>query len=96
MGWIGPMLKQSGFAVDHQHNHCGQCWWEIRRSSDNVPPSEPGELAGSQDVRLRPNWSRTGAMPDTWRHSNNPIAKQSSQPSPAASARITESGKPIA
>lgn len=25
MGWIGPMLKQAGFAVDHEHNHRGQC-----------------------------------------------------------------------
>jgi hypothetical protein len=76
MGWIGPMLKQAGFAVDHEHNHCGQCWWELRRSSDPAPPSEPGGLAGSHDVRLRPDWSGTGAKPDCYRHSNDPDDKR--------------------
>ena len=38
MGWIGPVMKGAGFVVDHEHNHCGQCWWEFRRASD---PSEP-------------------------------------------------------
>jgi hypothetical protein len=31
MVWIGPMPKQAGFAAYHEHNHCGQCWWKIRR-----------------------------------------------------------------
>ncbi len=75
MGWIGPMLKQAGFAVDHEHNHCGQCWWEIRRSADNTPASEPGKLAGSHDARLRPDWRGAGTNPDAYRHSNHPDDK---------------------
>jgi hypothetical protein len=75
MGWIGPMLKQAGFAVDHEHNHCGQCWWEIRRLSDNTPPSEPGTLAGSDDVRLRPDWSGAATKLDVYKHSNRPDDK---------------------
>jgi hypothetical protein len=75
MGWIGPMLKQAGFVVDHEHNHCGQCWWEIRRLSDNTPPSEPGTLAGSDDVRLRPDWRKPGAKLDVYQHSNRPDDK---------------------
>jgi hypothetical protein len=30
MGWTGPMLRDAGFTVDHEHNHRGQCWSEIR------------------------------------------------------------------
>jgi hypothetical protein len=72
MGWIGPMLKETGYAADHEYNRCGQCWWEIRRSSDNTPPSEPGTLAGSHDVRLRPDWNRAEAKHKVYRRSNQP------------------------
>src|ERR1035438_5472202 len=75
MGWIGPMLKQAGFVVDHQHNHCGQCWWEMRRASDPTPPSKPGTLAGAQDARLRPDWSPPGSKHDLYRRSNDPDEK---------------------
>jgi len=30
MGWIGPVMKEAGFHVNHEHNHCGKCWWEFR------------------------------------------------------------------
>lgn len=70
MGWIGPMLKRAGFVVDHQHNHCGQCWWEMRRKEDLTPPSETGRLSGDQDVRLRPDWSQS-VPPDTYHRSND-------------------------
>lgn len=56
MGWIGPLMKKAGFVIDHEHNHCGQCWWEIRRADDPKAPSGPGELSGAQDVRLMPQW----------------------------------------
>jgi hypothetical protein len=69
------MLKQAGFAVDHEHNHCGQCWWEIRRLNDNTPPSEPGTLAGPDDVRLRPDWHGPEAKLDVYHHSNRPHDK---------------------
>jgi hypothetical protein len=56
MGWIGPMMKEAGFVIDHEHNHCGQCWWEMRRKENTTPASAPGELSGESDVRLRPGW----------------------------------------
>jgi len=70
MGWIGPMLKQAGFSLDHEHNHCGRCWWEIRRSSDRTLPSQPGALAGPHDVRLRADWRVAEGGLDVYRHSN--------------------------
>ena len=75
MGWIGPMLKEAGFAVDHEHNHCGQCWWEMRRSSDATPPSKPAALAGERDVRLGAAWGQAGAKLDVYRRSNGPDDK---------------------
>lgn len=75
MGWIGPMLQEAGFAVDHQHNHRGRCWWEIRRAKDTTPPSQPGSLAGEQDVRLRPDWNTSGGSLDTFIHATNPSGK---------------------
>lgn len=57
IGWVGPVMKQAGFKVYHEHNHCGQCWWEYRRTEDNTPASEPSALAGEADVRSRPGWA---------------------------------------
>lgn len=59
IGWIGPLMKGAGFVIDHEHNHCGQCWWEMRRKEDATPPSLPGQLSNQQDVRLKPNWQQT-------------------------------------
>lgn len=62
IGWIGPLMKDAGFHIHHEHNHRGQCWWEIRGVGDPSPPSKPGELAGERDVRLMPEWD-DGATP---------------------------------
>lgn len=59
IGWIGPVMKDAGFVVDHEHNHRGQCWWEFRKTDDPSPPSGPGEFAGEKDVRLRPDWKQS-------------------------------------
>jgi hypothetical protein len=75
MGWIGPMLKGAGFTADHEHNHCGQCWWELRRSTDRTPPSQPGTLAGPHDVRLRPDWRGGDSPLDVYRCANGPDRK---------------------
>jgi hypothetical protein len=56
MGWIGPLMKEAGFVIDHEHNHRGQCWWEMRRKENPAPASAPGELSGESDVRLKPGW----------------------------------------
>ena len=77
MGWIGPMLKRAGFVVDHQHNHCGQCWWEMRRKEDATPPSETGKLSGDQDVRLRPDWKQPVPL-DSYHRSNDADEKTTS------------------
>lgn len=74
MGWIGPVMRRAGFVVDHQHNHCGQCWWEIRPVSDATPPSEAGSLAGNDDVRLRADW-KTAASLDTYARATDPDDK---------------------
>ena len=70
IGWIGPMLKRAGFTIDHQHNHCGQCWWEMRRQTDATGPSKPGELAKEYDVRLSEGWSEGGKAVDTFARAN--------------------------
>lgn len=56
MGWIGPLMERAGFVIDHEHNHRGQCWWELRAKADSTLPSAPGALSGKNDVRLLPNW----------------------------------------
>ncbi len=73
MGWIGPVMKDAGFVVDHEHNHCGQCWWEVRRAEDVTPPSAPGALSGENDVRLMPEWKTN--QTDHYERSTNPDDK---------------------
>ena len=69
------LIQEHGFAADHEHNHCGQCWWEIRRLNDHTRPSEPGTLAGSHDVRLSSDWGKAEAKLDVYHHSNHPDDK---------------------
>jgi len=64
MGWIGPMLKEAGYVVDHEHNHCGQCWWELRRESDKGGHAATGSVSGDKDVRLRSDWPKDSAKLD--------------------------------
>jgi hypothetical protein len=73
LGWIGPLLKQAGFTIDHQHNHQGQCWWEMHRAGDAAPPEPPGAVAGASDVRLRPDWP--GGPLDSYARANDPDDK---------------------
>jgi hypothetical protein len=79
MGWIGPLMKEAGFVVDHEHSHGGQCWWEIRREDDLTKPGGPGDLSGSDDVRLRADWNRT-APPDVYQRATDPDDKNSPRP----------------
>jgi hypothetical protein len=76
MGWIGPLLKRGGYVIDHEHNHMGQCWWEIRSASDPAPASRPGELATSQDVRLRQDWKEQANQLDAYVRANDPDDKK--------------------
>lgn len=70
MAWIHPVLREAGFHVDHEHNHLGQCWWEIRRAEDAGPPSDPGDVSGPRDIRLYPSWGR--GQHDRYPHAINP------------------------
>lgn len=76
MGWIGPMMKNAGFVIDHQHNHQGQCWWEMRSKDDPGAPSSPGILSGKSDVRVQGNWLAPGTHLDTYRRSTSVEDKQ--------------------
>jgi hypothetical protein len=61
IGWIGPVMGDAGFVIDHEHNHRGQCWWEFRAAGNENPgDARPGALP--HDVRNAPNWN-TGETP---------------------------------
>ena len=84
VGWIGPLLKRAGFAIDHQHNHCGQCWWEMRAASDKAPPSTSGELARENDVRLKAGWQPDTQSLDSFTHTTDVNDKTTSNPPKAS------------
>lgn len=75
IGWIGPMLKRAGFTIDHEHNHCGQCWWEMRSAASRGKASAPGELEKKTDTRLRADWASEGKVIDTYIRANAPEEK---------------------
>jgi hypothetical protein len=62
MGWIVPLLDRAGIeVVAHEHNHCGQCWAEMR-----VRGKPYESLSGRPgDIRLDPRWQR--GFVDSWR-----------------------------
>ncbi|MFZ4778418.1 MAG: hypothetical protein ACOYM3_23865 [Terrimicrobiaceae bacterium] len=66
IGWVGSIMKDAGYIIDHEHNHCGQCWWEYRKSTDPSPPSEPGAFSGEKDVRTQPTWVSLGQPIDVF------------------------------
>lgn len=55
IGWIGPLMKDAGYVIHHEHNHCGQCWWEFHKAENPSSPSDIGKLA-KKDVRLTEDW----------------------------------------
>lgn len=81
MGWVGPVMREAGFTIDHEHNHCGQCWWEVRRAEAKdappapVAPEAPGATAGPKDVRLLPHWQPPGANLDRYERATDPDTK---------------------
>ena len=75
MGWVGPMLKAAGYTIDHEHNHCGQCWWELRKAGDDAGDTSLRATAGEADVRLRPEWTQEKAQLDLYVKSNDPDDK---------------------
>jgi hypothetical protein len=59
IGWIGPLMREAGYVIHHEHNHRGQCWWEFRPAEEPSTPSKPGDVAGENDARLKPEWDDT-------------------------------------
>lgn len=55
MGWIKPIMDRAGFLIDHEHNHRGQCWWEMY-PADVAGRESPPPLRDSFDVRQQPDW----------------------------------------
>jgi hypothetical protein len=74
MGWIGPLMKEAGFVIDHEHNHCGQCWWEMRAKDNTSQSSVVGQLSGDKDVRLAANWG-SGETLDVYQRATDPDEK---------------------
>lgn len=77
IGWIGPMMHDAGFVIDHEHNHCGQCWWEMRPAEAPRVHSGVGEVSG-KDVRRLPNWHSPGARLDRFDMAAGPDDKLAS------------------
>lgn len=75
MGWTGPMLKECGYTIDHEHNHRGQCWWEVRPAGTPGGHSPVGAVAGDKDARLLPNWLGPEAKLDRYTKASDPDQK---------------------
>ena len=75
MGWTGPMMKECGYQIDHEHNHRGQCWWEIRPAGTPGGHAPVGSVSGDKDARLLPNWLAPGAKLDRYTKANDPDDK---------------------
>jgi hypothetical protein len=76
IGWIGPMMRDAGFVIDHEHNHCGQCWWEMRHSDSPSSSAAIGEVSGTNDVRTVPQWTPVDAILDRFRRATSAEEKQ--------------------
>jgi hypothetical protein len=69
------MLQKAGYVIDHEHNHCGQCWWEMRVAGTPPGHANVGEVAGENDVRHRPEWLQAGARLDRYDKASDPDDK---------------------
>lgn len=78
IGWIGPLMKENGYVIDHEHNHGGQCWWTMRRAGTDAAACDAASVAeaGNANVRLRPEWTRTDHVVDSYRSATGPEDKQ--------------------
>ncbi len=73
IGWIGPALTQIGAEVSsHEHNHCGQCWWEMRLKNRDSQPLEV-----DNDIRKNPSWSH-GYLHRFLCHEKQPLLENNS------------------
>ncbi len=90
MGWIGPLLKRAGFVIDHEHNHRGQCWWEMRAEGNGSGPSAQGALAGSEDARWSANWRSAATPIDVYCRANRPDDKRRESREPGKNRAAAE------
>lgn len=72
MGWIVPLLAKAGMeVVAHEHNHCGQCWAEMRVKGK--PYQTLADRPGN--VQDDPRWSR--GFVERWTDDRKqPLAKE--------------------
>jgi hypothetical protein len=75
IGWIGPMMRDAGFVIDHEHNHRGQCWWEFRPAGSAGPAGDQSPATPENDVRRRPDWPGDGATVDLYVGATDPADK---------------------
>ena len=74
-GWIAPVLNDLGLTISaHEHNHAGQCWWEMQRKDRPYTP-----LTVSVEIRNDPRWKQ--GFVERWEWSQ----KQALLPSVSAS-----------
>jgi hypothetical protein len=68
IGWIKPIMDSAGFEIDHEHNHHGQCWWEMHPEIDERKVEIPPQIMDDKDVRLLDDWKKE--KHDLWVRSN--------------------------
>jgi hypothetical protein len=74
MGWVAPLMHEIGMEVSgHEHNHRGQCWWEIR--SNALPKPDVGAV---MDIRRDPRW-RHGYLDRFVHHRKLPLLQEVSR-----------------
>lgn len=80
IGWIGPLMRDAGFVIDHEHNHRGLCWWEFHRAdaaaTDTAQAAESGVPGEDADVTRRHDWNPPGTELDRFRGATSPDDKQ--------------------
>jgi hypothetical protein len=74
MGWIKPVMDDAGFVIHHEHNHAGQCYWEMQRAGQAEAQAPPRR--GPDDVRHLP--------PAVWRHARRHLYVSSRPAEPEA------------
>ncbi len=62
IGWIGPVMREAGYAVNHEHNHRGQCWWEMFPENDGHAKAGTETIGARYDSKRLAQWD-TGETP---------------------------------
>ena len=78
IGWIGPIMREAGYVIDHEHNHRGLCWWEFRakEAGDRAPDCAAQDAALREfDVRLLAGWRPEGTSLDRFVGATSPTEK---------------------